>query len=131
MIFLDTSAIYAWADTADANHSTAVELLQTVLDSREELLTHNYVLLESVALLQARLSVTAAVKLTKDSSLFVIEWVDEDLHAAGMREMEQSKKRRLSLVDHISFLVMRRHNISTAFSFDRDFTFAGFQLFGA
>jgi predicted nucleic acid-binding protein len=130
MIFLDTSAIYAWADTADANHSKAVELQQMILDSGEELLTHNYVLLESVALLQARLSIAAAVKLTKDASLFVIEWVDEDLHAAGMRELEQSKKRRMSLVDHISFLVMRRHRISTAFSFDRDFISAGFQLVG-
>lgn len=101
-----------------------------ILDSGEELLTHNYVLLESVALLQARLSIAAAVKLTKDASLFVIEWVDEDLHAAGMRELEQSKKRRMSLVDHISFLVMRRHRVSTAFSFDRDFISAGFLLAG-
>lgn len=127
MIFLDTSAIYAWADTADPNHATAIRLLRMIVGNGEELLTHNYVLLESVVLLQARLSVSAAVKLAKDASMFVIEWVDEDLHAAGMRELEQSRKRRISLVDHISFLVMRRHKVSTAFSFDRDFISAGFQ----
>ncbi|HYT77414.1 MAG TPA: hypothetical protein VEL79_21840 [Vicinamibacterales bacterium] len=40
-------------------------------------------------------------------------------------------RRRLSLVDHVSFLVMRRRKVSTAFAFDPDFTSAGFQLFAA
>ena len=44
VIFLDTSAIYAWADAADPNHHAAVRRLQAVLDAGEELLTHNYVL---------------------------------------------------------------------------------------
>ena len=131
MIFLDTSAIYAWADAADGNHHTAVRRLQAILESGEELLTHNYVLVESVALLQAHLGLTAATKLAKDSKLFSIEWVDEDLHASGIRELEASKKRQISLVDHISFLVMRRRNIATAFAFDPDFASAGFRLFDA
>ncbi len=129
MIFLDTSAIYAWADTADPNHRTAVRRLQAILESGEDLLTHNYVLVESIALLQARLGLAAASKLAKDSTTFVIEWVDGDLHASGIRELERSKKRHVSLVDHISFLVMRRRHVATAFAFDPDFTSAEFQLF--
>jgi predicted nucleic acid-binding protein len=128
MTFVDTSAIYAWADTDDPNHRTAVRRLQTLLDRRDELLTHNYVLVESFALLQARLGLTAALKLTKDSAVFVIDWVDEDLHAAGLRELERQNVRRVSLVDHVSFLVMRRRNVSTAFAFDPDFASAGFRL---
>jgi len=131
MIFLDTSAIYAWADAADDNHHTAIRRLQAILESGEELLTHNYVLVESVALLQARLGLGAATKLVKDSKAFVIEWVDEDLHASGVRELEASKKRQVSLVDHISFLLMRRRNVATAFAFDPDFASAGFRLFSA
>jgi predicted nucleic acid-binding protein len=126
--FLDTSAIYAWADSADPNHRTAVRRLNAILARGEELLTHNYVLVESLALLQARLGVTAAVKLAKDSAAFVIEWVDDDLHASGISELERSTKRRLSLVDHISFLVMRRHRVVSAFAFDPDFISAGFRL---
>jgi predicted nucleic acid-binding protein len=129
VIFLDTSAIYAWADAADPNHHAAVRRLQAVLDAGEELLTHNYVLVESLALLQARLGVAAALKLAKDSTAFVIEWVDDDLHASGIRELERSKKRHVSLVDHISFLVMRRRGVSVAFAFDPDFNSAGFKLF--
>ena len=130
MIFLDTSAIYAWADAADANHATAVRRLQAIFDAGEDLLTHNYVLVESIALLQARLGLAAATKLAKDSTAFVIEWVDDELHAAGVRELEKSKKRHVSLVDHISFLVMRRRRIATAFAFDPDFASAGFGLIG-
>lgn len=129
MIFLDTSAIYAWADTADPNHGTAIRRLEAILESGEELLTHNYVLVEAIALLQARLSLGAATKLARDSAAFAIEWVDADLHASGVGELERSKKRHVSLVDHISFLVMKRRRIATAFAFDPDFTVAGFQLF--
>jgi predicted nucleic acid-binding protein len=129
VIFLDTSAVYAWADAADPNHPTAVRRLKTILASGEELLTHNYVLVESSALLQARLGRAAAIKLAKDSAAFVIEWIDDDLHAAGIRELERSRKRHVSLVDHISFLVMRRRHLAMAFAFDPDFTSAGFRLF--
>jgi predicted nucleic acid-binding protein len=70
VIFLDTSAIYAWADVADRNHRIAVRRLQVILDRGEDLLTHNYVLVESTALLQARLGVAAAIKLSSDSAAF-------------------------------------------------------------
>ena len=129
MIFLDTSAIYAWADGADANHLRAVRRLQAILESGEELLTHNYVLVESMALLQSRLGLAAATKLAADSRLFAIDWVDDELHTAGISELQPSKKRQVSLVDHVSFLVMRRREVKTAFAFDPDFTSAGFQLF--
>ena len=129
MIFLDTSAIYAWVDRNDPNHTAALERLQAVLNIGEELLTHNYVLLESLALVQARLGVSVAVTLARDSELFAIHWVDKELHDSGIRELQTSKKRLLSLVDHISFLVMTRRKITTAFAFDPDFKAAGFQLF--
>jgi predicted nucleic acid-binding protein len=128
VIFLDTSAIYAWADTADLNHASAVRRLQAILDAGEELLTHNYVLVEATALLQVRLGLAAATKLARDSRLFIVEWVDADLHASGIRELERSKRRAVSLVDHISFLVMKRRRVTRAFAFDPDFTAAGFQL---
>ena len=128
MTFVDTSAIYAWADAGDSNHRTAVRRLQALLDGRDELLTHNYVLVESFALLQARLGIAAALKLAQDSAAFEIDWVDETLHAAGLRALEQGHKRGVSLVDHVSFLVMRRRNVSTAFAFDPDFVSAGFRL---
>jgi predicted nucleic acid-binding protein len=128
--FLDTSAIYAAADAADPNHRRAVRSLQALLDRGEDLLTHNYVLVESIALLQARLGLTAATRLARESAAFVIEWVDDELHEAAVRELEASKKRQVSLVDHVSFLVMQRRHVVTAFAFDPHFTAAGYRLFG-
>jgi len=90
--FLDTSAIYAWTDVRDLNHQAAVERLRAILESREELLTHNYVLLESISILQARLGLSAAVKLAQDSTAFHIEWVDQELHDSGIRDLEKSAK---------------------------------------
>ena len=129
MIFIDTSAIYAWADAADPNHATSVRRLQRILAQREELFTHNYILVESLALLQARLGLRAAVNLARDAAMFVIEWVDDDLHALGIQELQRSKKRDVSFVDHISFLAMRKRDVGIAFAFDPDFTSAGFRLF--
>ncbi|MBV8206150.1 MAG: PIN domain-containing protein [Acidobacteria bacterium] len=129
MIFLDTSAIYAWADASDANHKASVRRLQAILSSGADLFTHNYVLVESAALIQKRLGLAAAVKFAADTAMFDIEWVDEDLHAAGVAELAKAKKRHLSLVDHISFLVMNRRSISTAFTFDTDFAAMGFRIF--
>ncbi|OFW00621.1 MAG: hypothetical protein A3I61_12660 [Acidobacteria bacterium RIFCSPLOWO2_02_FULL_68_18] len=129
MIFVDTSAIYAWADAADPNHRAALRRLQALLETSEPLLTHNYVLVEAMALLQARLGLPAAVKLARDVGAFVVDWVDDDLHAAGVEALERSRQRQVSLVDQISFLVMRRRSVATAFAFDPDFAAAGFTLF--
>lgn len=131
MIFLDTSAIYALADRADANHSRAIDRFEVLLDAADEtFLTHNYVLLESLALIQHRLGVAAALKLAKSSSRFEIVWVDRKLHDEACRRLSRSPRRRVSLVDHVSFLVMKSRGIETAFAFDPDFEAEGFRLLG-
>ena len=60
----------------------------------------------------------------------LVEWVDDELHSAGVAALERSKKRHVSLVDHVSFLVMTRRRVTTAFAFDPDFVSAGFRLLG-
>ena len=47
----------------------------------------------------------------------------------GIAEFAKSGKRRISLVDQISFLVMQRRNLDTAFAFDIHFKVQGFHLF--
>jgi predicted nucleic acid-binding protein len=131
VIFVDTSAIYAWTDVRDPNHARSVASLHAIDRSGEELLTHNYVLVEALALVEARLGLAAARKLAADSTVFVIEWIDEGLHASAVRELHASDRRRVSLVDHVSFLVMKRHAVHTAFAYDPHFAAAGFRLFEA
>ena len=129
MIFLDTSAIYAMADREDPRHEQTKELFQGLLEAGEEILTHNYVLVEAIALIQRRLGLEAAVNLARDARAFNIEWADEATHEEAVRRLARSGKQGISLVDQVSFLVMRRRGVRTALAFDPDFEAEGFRLF--
>jgi len=128
VIFVDTSAVYALADRGDARHEEARRLLETALARRESLLTHNYVLVESLALLQHRLGSETAAKFARSVRDFEVVWVDPPLHAEATRRWVQSSKRRVSFVDEVSFVVMKARGIEVAFAFDRDFEGRGFRL---
>jgi predicted nucleic acid-binding protein len=128
LIFVDTSAIYALADRADARHKEALGLFDAILSEGQILLTHNYVLLEAMALLQHRLGTAACLKLARSAASFDVVWVDHALHENAVRRLERTAKRRVSLVDHVSFLVMRERSVERAFAFDTDFEAEGFRL---
>ena len=129
MIFLDTSAIYALADRADTNHMVAHNKFEEVLKSGETFLLHNYILLESAALLQARLGLPSALLFLKDAKSFEVEWVDLDLHEEAAKELERIGKNGISLVDCTSFLVMRRKGVQEVLAFDPDFHDQGFTIY--
>ena len=127
MIFLDTSAAYAAIDVADPNHREAAEGLQTALQQRIPVLTHNYVVLESAALIQRRLGLHAALTFLKDTRLFKIHWITQEDHAEAVELLERRGKRNLSLVDCMSFVVMKQYGITTALAYDSDFQTEGFK----
>jgi len=52
--------------------------------------------------------------------------VDEALHQSGVTALIASGRRDVSLVDWVSFELMRRHGIGRAFSFNEDFARQGF-----
>ena len=54
-------------------------------------------------------------------------FVDEDLHRAAVTALLAGVRRRVSLVDWVSFELMRRRRIERAFAFDRDFERQGFE----
>ena len=129
MIFLDTSAIYALADKADPHHVTAHDKFENALRSREQLLLHNYIILESTALLQARLGLPAALLFLKDAKAFEVAWVDSVMHEEAAQELERLGKRGISLVDCASFIVMRQRDVRRAFAFDPYFQEQGFLIY--
>lgn len=62
------------------------------------------------------------------------EWLDAPahlVHDAIEAWLERFSDQRFSLTDAVSFEVMRRERIETAFAFDRDFVTAGFELLRA
>ncbi len=53
--------------------------------------------------------------------LINIEWVDENTHKSATNALLTASRRELSLVDCVSFEMMRNLGIETAFAFDPHF----------
>lgn len=127
MILWDSSAVYALADKTDINNKRAKELLSQLLESQEELVFHNYIVVESVALLQRRLGLQAAHEFLGQVKKFRVFWVESPLHQLAEDYFSKHATRKLSFVDCVSFVLMRQENIAEAFVFDDDFEKAGFR----
>lgn len=124
-VFVDTSALYATLDSADAAHPAAQAIFRSLRGS--ELVTHSYVVVETVALVQRRLGIPAVRDLVEGLLRPVsLVWVDEDLHMRALSALLAARRREVSLVDHTSFQLMRRQGITSAFAFDPDFEEEGF-----
>lgn len=127
-VFVDTSALYAVIDADDDCHSVAAASWRNLLAARDMLLTTNYVLLEMTALLQRRIGVAAVRSLEHDlRPVLGVVWVDSEVHAAATAALLASSRRGVSLVDWVSFEVMRRHQLRYAFAFDCHFGEQGFE----
>lgn len=126
--FVDTSALFALLDRDDPQHVRAAEAMRR-LAGREDLLTHGYVVSETLALTQRRLGADA-VRALVDKLLPALTTltVDEHAHATGIAALVAALPTSVSFVDFVSFQVMRDHSLTRAFAYDEDFAVAGFTL---
>lgn len=126
-VFLDSSGLYAVFDRDDANHSSAKIAWLEWLRQGAVLLTNNYVLLETSALLQYRIGVAAVRALHEEvMPLLQVDWVTEEQHRTGVTAVLAASRKKLSLVDCVSFQTMRNRGARTAFCFDAHFREQGF-----
>ena len=88
-------------------------------------MTHNYVVVESVALIRARLG-TAAVIALVDGLLPAIrvEMVDRPLHDGALGDLRRVGG-GTSLVDRVTIAFAARHGIQRAFAYDADLVVEG------
>lgn len=129
MIFIDTSAFFALLDRDDDYHEAAKNAWVEILSRENTLVTSNYVLVETFALLQNRLGMSAVRAFQGDlSPFFNVEFVNLETHRSGTSALLAAAKRNLSLVDCVSFELMVTLGIKTAFAFDAHFKDAGFQV---
>jgi len=121
---VDTSALFALLDEDDANHGRATAVFMSLAPG--DLVTHNYVVVEALALSRRRLGAAMAVRLAHEILPAIAHvWVDEPTHRAALAAF-LTRPTGPSLVDHASFLVMRQLGLTAAFAFDRDFQAEGF-----
>jgi predicted nucleic acid-binding protein len=128
-IFVDTSALLAIVNVEDANHETAKATWKDFIGEGAALVSNNYIIVESIALIQSRLGVRSVQKLSNELlPLIEIHWVDEEQHREAVDHVIASNRRNLSLVDCSSFDTMRRLGIQTVFTFDEHFREQGFSV---
>jgi predicted nucleic acid-binding protein len=126
-VFIDTSAFYALLDRDDENHRKAKNAWADLLKNDDTLVTNNYVLVETFALIQHRLGVDAVRGFQNDILPLVnIEFVVPELHRSGVSGLLAASRRNLSLVDCVSFEMMRTLEVKMAFAFDPHFKEQGF-----
>ena len=125
VVFVDTSAIFAVADLSDPKHDEASRGMSTALEAGDQLFLHGYVILESVALMTRRRGGEAARRFLAEVHKFRIRWVDEALHRAAVSRFLE-RQGRVSLVDEVSFLVMKEAGSRHVLAFDKDFLTEGF-----
>ncbi len=123
IVFVDTSGFYAVLNGSDSFHKIAAAAFVRAEEEKWTLVTTNYVVHETWALVQNRLG-WDALDAFFDSILPLcrVDFVDEHLHTLGEGRCRQARSRRLSLTDCISLEYMKGHDIIEAIACDEHFS---------
>lgn len=121
MIFVDTSAWYARYTPRDPFHEAAKAFH---FDTRETLVTTDYVVDETLTLFKARGNFARALLLGRrlfTGTLAQVVWIDQSDIEAAWRIFEQFRDKEWSFTDCVSYAVIDRLKIKQAFAFDAHF----------
>jgi predicted nucleic acid-binding protein len=109
-------------DGRQPNHERAKRAWSALLTDEFRLVTSNYVVIETIQLIQRRIGIRAVLAFSADLlPALDVAWVDTETHHAGLAAVLAISQRDLGVVDCISFEVMRRAGIKHAFAFDGHF----------
>lgn len=128
-IFIDTSAFLAVLDRSDERHAAAKGTWEEMLNGDHTLLCHNYILVETTAILTRRIGTESVRVFERDVvPILRLVWMTREIHEAAVGAHLAAGRRALSLVDCASFEVMRRTGVRTAFAFDPHFREFGYEV---
>ena len=129
-VFVDTGAWIALAEQKDPCHPRAAEHWRLLQGAGARLFCSVPVMLETFTFLDRRGSRELALRWKRGLKalpfLRVLECTRHELDAATPF-LEKKEFRRLSLVDATSFVLMHKHRLHVAFTFDTHFSLAGFR----
>lgn len=129
-VFVDTSYLLALELANDQHHNVALKHWKQVIKKASlQLVTTSYVFDEVVTFFNCRGHHSKAIeignRLLRSPSVNMIH-IDETLFHEGWLYFQQYQDKDYSLTDCISFVVMHRHAIHTAYTFDHHFEQAKF-----
>ena len=129
-LFLDAGYIIALEAEDDQHHESAISHWRNLSKKLPPIITTTYIFDEVLTFFSSRKRHAKAVEIGKNllgSDLIELIQVDEELFLAGWAFFQQHRDKTFSLTDCISFVVMKDRKITTALSFDKHFTQAGFE----
>lgn len=130
-VFVDTSALLAVLDRRDGRHESAKRTWIELLEAGRLLVCHNYILVETSAVLARRMGMEAACLFARDVvPALRIVWITRDIHEAAVGAQIAAGRCALSLVDCASFEIMRRAGLRAVFAFDPHFEEFGYEPVG-
>ncbi len=128
-VFVDTSAIYALLVRTERGHAETATAFERLLEAPRSLISSNYVIVETTALLQRRIGLHAVHDLQSHiAPLLTIRWISETVHRRAAERLLRTDKRGISLVDCSSFTIMDAEGIEEALALDRDFEREGYRV---
>lgn len=130
-VFVDTSAWLALADRRDKYHAAATAVYPQLLQQHPRLITTNLVIAESYALVRYRLGYEPGIRFLRSlrqSQRLVRLYTDDATELAAEQLLEKYADQDFSLVDAVSFVVMRQQELIQVFAFDHHFQVMGFTL---
>lgn len=126
-LFVDTSTFYALLDADDQYNRSAAKAWTSVNDAGRQLVTSNYVVVETCALVHNRLGLPVVRRFREDVlPVVAVCWIDEAIHDLAFDHLLISGRRGLSIVDCVSFVLMHELGIREVLAFDRHFREEGF-----
>jgi len=123
-LFVDTSAWYALADTSDAHHREASQLLPIALQQYNALVTTNHVVGETYTLIRTRLGyspVQAFIENMRRSLRVIRVFIPEPWEEETYDLLRRYSDQDFSFVDGTSFVAMQALGLKEAFAFDHHF----------
>ena len=131
MIFIDTGAFVARDLRLDQYHARALSSWERLAKASIPFFTSSYVLVETFTMLARRGGYAFAADRARsilDSSEIQIWRPSEDIDREALDLFDKYADQQISYTDCISFVLMKRHRIKQAFSYDAHFERAGFTL---
>jgi hypothetical protein len=125
-VFIDTSFYFARLMPQDQAHSKAIKVVKSDIIP----ITSSLIVSETVALLQSRGFLSAAIEFlreTRSSPYVQVVQIDSVIQSEAWDLFVRYGATGANPVDCSSFAVMRRMGITKAFTFDRHFRAAGFE----
>jgi hypothetical protein len=131
LIYIDTGALIALSDRNDKNFKRAVLYFKTTVKRGVIFVLGKHVVIEYIDGVAKRINKRKAIQELNSilgSELLLIEWENKKDWVQAIEYFKRYKDQRIDLTDCLSFSIMERMNLNTAFTFDSDFQTHGFRM---